>query len=146
MSVVKFSLVRAEAIPPRPDPKHAGVTLHACFGLNDFAPQLYKRPPIAGAERTLALASGQSLNIPTGIAVELNERHFGLIVERPDATPHTDLVVEPAIVDPGRRTELYVRVWFAPPYKDSRSTYYLNTDDPLARLVVVQHATEWVQA
>jgi dUTP pyrophosphatase len=85
------------------------------------------------------LAPGQRASVGTGIAIELPERHAGLVLPRSGlAARHgVALVNAPGLIDPGYRGELRVLLLNT----DPEATFRVQPGDRIAQLVVVRIET-----
>src|ERR1700759_3548939 len=103
------------ALPARAHPDDAGLDLHAL----DAA----------------TLAPGQRASIPTGIAVEIEPGHAGLVLPRSGlAARHGISVVNaPGLIDSGYRGELRVLLLNT----DRSESFELSAGDRIAQLVVI---------
>lgn len=78
------------------------------------------RPPLraynqdAGADlptlEEMVISPGKTINLPTGISVEIPPGYWAMIVGRSSASSLLNLVVITGIIDQGYRGELFVRV------------------------------------
>jgi dUTP pyrophosphatase len=85
------------------------------------------------------LAPGQRASVGTGIAIELPERHAGLVLPRSGlAARHgVALVNAPGMIEPGYRGELRVLLLNT----DPEATFRVQPGDRIAQLVVVRIET-----
>src|ERR1700689_231565 len=116
-------VVRLDAratLPARAHPEDAGLDLHAL----DAA----------------TLAPGERASIPTGIAVEIEPGHAGLVLPRSGlAARHGISVVNaPGLIDPGYRGELRVLLLNNDPDK----RFELRAGDRIAQLVLIAVAVD----
>jgi dUTP pyrophosphatase len=81
------------------------------------------------------LGPGERWSIPTGVAVEIPERHAGLVLPRSGlALKHgIALVNSPGLIDPGYRGEITVLLLNT----DPAEVYRVQAGDRIAQLVVV---------
>ena len=111
-------VVRLDAratLPTRAHPGDAGLDLHALDGAT--------------------LASGERASIPTGIAVEIEPGHAGLVLPRSGlAARHGISVVNaPGLIDSGYRGELRVLLLNT----DRSEPFELHAGDRIAQLVLI---------
>lgn len=111
-------VVRLDAratLPARAHPGDAGLDLHALDGAT--------------------LAPGERASIPTGIAVEIEPGHAGLVLPRSGlATRHGISVVNsPGLIDSGYRGELRVLLLNT----DRTEPFELHAGDRIAQLVLI---------
>ena len=87
-----------------------------------------------------ALAPGERVSVPTGIAIEIDHGHAALILPRSGlASRHGISVVNaPGLIDAGYRGELQVLLLNT----DRESRFELRAGDRVAQLVIVAVATE----
>jgi dUTP pyrophosphatase len=102
-------------LPTRAHPGDAGLDLHAL--------------------EAATLAPGQRASIPTGIAVEIDPGHAGLVLPRSGlAARHGISVVNaPGLIDSGYRGELRVLLLNT----DRSESFELSAGDRIAQLVVI---------
>jgi dUTP pyrophosphatase len=111
-------VVRLDAratLPTRAHPGDAGLDLHALHGAT--------------------LAPGERASIPTGIAVEIEPGHAGLVLPRSGlAARHGISVVNaPGLIDSGYRGELRVLLLNT----DASQAFELHAGDRIAQLVLI---------
>jgi dUTP pyrophosphatase len=102
-------------LPTRAHPGDAGLDLHAL--------------------EAARLAPGERASIPTGIAVEIEPGHAGLVLPRSGlAARHGISVVNaPGLIDSGYRGELRVLLL----NNDPRASFEVDAGDRIAQLVVI---------
>jgi dUTP pyrophosphatase len=102
-------------LPTRAHPGDAGLDLHAL--------------------EAATLAPGQRASIPTGVAIEIEPGHAGLVLPRSGlAARHGIAVVNaPGLIDSGYRGELRVLLLNT----DSSESFELSAGDRIAQLVVI---------
>lgn len=59
----------------------------------------------------VTVAPGEFADVPTSIAVEIPDSHFGLVVGRSSTIRDRRLMVVQGVIDPGYRGELFAAVW-----------------------------------
>jgi dUTP pyrophosphatase len=111
-------VVRLDAratLPARAHPDDAGLDLHAL--------------------EAATLAPGERASIPTGIAIEIEPGHAGLVLPRSGlAARHGISVVNaPGLIDSGYRGELRVLLL----NNDSRASFEVEAGDRIAQLVLI---------
>jgi dUTP pyrophosphatase len=102
-------------LPARAHPDDAGLDLHAL--------------------EAATLAPGERASIPTGIAIEIEPGHAGLVLPRSGlAARHGISVVNaPGLIDSGYRGELRVLLL----NNDSRASFEIEAGDRIAQLVLI---------
>jgi dUTP pyrophosphatase len=102
-------------LPTRAHPGDAGLDLHAL--------------------EAATLAPGERASVPTGIAVEIEPGHAGLVLPRSGlAARHGISVVNaPGLIDSGYRGELHVLLLNT----DRRESFQLRAGDRIAQLVLI---------
>jgi dUTP pyrophosphatase len=102
-------------LPTRAHPEDAGLDLHAL--------------------EAATLAPGERASIPTGVAIEIEPGHAGLVLPRSGlAARHGISVVNaPGLIDSGYRGELRVLLLNT----DRDETFELSAGDRIAQLVVI---------
>ena len=106
----------AAVVPTRAHDDDGGLDLYAC--------------------EPVEIAPGERASIRTGIAVELPQRHAGLVLPRSGLADRHGiaLVNAPGLIDAGYRGEVRVLLLNT----DARETFTANAGDRIAQLVVVR--------
>lgn len=119
---IKFSRLHADAMVPRRwSPDAVGYDLHA------YLKTEYGKPT------KRVVAPNSTVNISTGIRMELPRTHFAFVCPRSGLGKHSISVTNaPGIIDPDYRGEICVLV-----YNGSYVNHWVEHDDRIGQLVIM---------
>jgi dUTP pyrophosphatase len=86
-----------------------------------------------GAPSKRVIGPNSTVNIPTGLAIEIPPTHFGFILPRSGLGKHSISVTNsPGLIDPDYRGEIQILV-----YNGSYVNHWVQHEDRIAQLVIM---------
>jgi dUTP diphosphatase len=119
---IRFSKLHPEAkLPRRWSPDAVGFDIHALL-LTEY-----------GRPTKRVVGPNSTINVPTGLSVEIPRSHFAFVCPRSGLGRHSISVTNaPGIIDPDYRGEICVMV-----YNGSYVNHWIEHDDRIAQLVIM---------
>lgn len=89
--------------------------------------------------KQVTVAPGAFVDVPTGVAVQMEPYHWGMLTGRSSTLRNRGLLVQTGIIDPGYRGELYAGV-----FNTGRGAVTIEPGERVAQLIIMGNQTQTV--